>query len=112
MKIFRLICVILFLATLLPVGYLLSGPYLDKRALSNASEFCSAIPVGESIDALIALGEREGIVLEQWSSQHDGQEGSIRYIAIFSGFLANAMHCEILVVNKRVQVRFVAEHFW
>jgi hypothetical protein len=109
MRIFRLVCAIVFLTTLLPVGYLLSGSYFDQRAISKASEFCSLVAVDESLEALKTVAIQEGVVLEEWNPRPGGQE---RYIVSFPGFFANSVHCEISVVNKRVQARFVEEHFW
>lgn len=43
---------------LLAVAYLLAGPYLDRRAIRQANEFCSQVLVGESIYALRAKAEK------------------------------------------------------
>lgn len=104
----RMLMVVLMLA-LLPVGYFLSGPYLDRRAIRKANEVCSLVSVGEAFSTLSAKAEANAVQLEQWPPRPGGEE---RYIARFSGFLANAVHCEISVARKQVQAKFVEEEFW
>lgn len=94
---------------LLPLGYLLSGPYLDRRAIRKANEFCSLIVVGETFGALSARAEAHSVHLEQWPPRPGGEE---RYIARFSGFLANAVQCEISIARKQVTAKFVEMEFW
>jgi hypothetical protein len=97
-----------FLA-LLVIGHLLSGPYLDRRAIRQANEFCSLVSEGEPIQSLSAKAERNSVSLEEWPPRPGGEQ---RFIARFPGFLANAAHCEISVVHKKVQARFVEKAFW
>jgi hypothetical protein len=108
-RIFKLVGGIAFLAVVLPIAYLFSGPYLDKRAVAKASEFCSSIAVGESLEALTEKASRAGVLLEPWPPRSGGEE---RYTAWFSGFLANAAYCDISVAKKRVDARFVELEFW
>jgi len=94
---------------LLPVGYLLSGPYLDRKAVREANEFCSLVSVGDTFSALSEKAEKNHVMLEGWPPRPGGEE---RYIVRFSGFLANAVHCEISVKQKQVHAKFVEEEFW
>ena len=94
---------------LLAVAYLFSGPYLDRRAIRQANEFCSQVLAGESIHSLSAKAEKNAVSLEKWPPRPGGEE---RFIVRFSGFLANAAHCEISVVKQTVQARFVETEFW
>lgn len=100
---------LMFLLALLPVGYLLSGPYLDRRAIREANDFCSLVSEGEAVSSLRVKARRKSVLLEEWSSLRGVGE---RYIARFSGFLANEVYCEISIVDQRVTSRFVEEAFW
>ena len=95
--------------TLLALAYLFSGPYLDRRAIRQANEFCSQVVVGETIHALRAKAEKNSVALEEWPPRPGGEQ---RFIVRFSGFLANAAHCEIPVSQKTVQARFVEKELW
>lgn len=94
---------------LLIVGYLLSGPYLDRRAIRQANEFCSLVSEGEAIQSLIAKAEKNTVSLEEWPPRPGGEQ---RFIVRFPGFLASVVHCEISVVHKKVQARFVEKELW
>lgn len=94
---------------LLAVGYFLSGPYLDRRAIRQANEFCSLVSEGETIQSLRAKAEKNTVSLEEWPPRPGGEQ---RLIVRFPGFLANAAHCEISVVHTKVQARFVEKELW
>jgi hypothetical protein len=94
---------------LLPIGYILGGSYVDRRALRQANEFCSLVSEGETITDLRVKAEKNFVSLEEWPPRPGGEE---RFIVRFPGFLANAVHCEISVAEKRVQARFVEKEFW
>ena len=108
-KLLKCILIAILILVLLPVGYLFSGPYLDRRAIREANEFCSLVSVGETFSALSAKAEKNSVSLEKWPPRPGGEE---RYVVWFPGFLANAVHCEISVVQKQVQAKFVEDEFW
>jgi hypothetical protein len=104
----RILAAILALA-LMPAGFLLSGQFLDRRALHEATGFCSLVSVGESFSAVTAKAKKSAASLEEWPPRVGGEE---RYVVRFSGFLANASYCEISVAQKEVQAKFVESAFW
>jgi hypothetical protein len=108
-KLLKRILIAVLILALLPVGYLLTGPYLDRRAVREANEFCSSVLEGDTFSALNAKAEKSAVALEKWPPRSGGEE---RYIARFPGFLANAVHCEISIGQKRVQAKFVEKEFW
>lgn len=104
----RFLIAMLILA-FLPIGYVLSGPYLDRRAIRQANEFCSLVSVGETVGSLKSKSEKVSVSLEEWPPRPGGEE---RFMVRFSGFLANAVYCEISVSQKKVEAKFVEKEFW
>lgn len=109
LKALQLILLTVLVFALLLIGYLRTGPYLDRRAISKATEFCSLISVGENFNSLASKAEKNGISLEKRPARPGGRE---RYIANFSGFFANSVHCEVSVIKEHVYAKFVEEEFW
>ena len=109
LKLLKRILVAVLILALLPVGYILAGSYLDRRAVREAHAFCSSVSVGDMLSVLNAKAEKNAVALEIWPPRSGGEE---RYVARFSGFLANSVHCEISVDQKRVQAKFVEKEFW
>lgn len=86
-----------------------SGPYLDRRAIRQANEFCSLVSVGEPVEAVRAKAEKNSVSLERRDPRPGGEE---RYVAWFSGFLLNAAYCDIAVTERKVSAKFVEEELW
>lgn len=93
----------------LPTAYLFSGPYLDRRAVRKANEFCAVVAVGDAMSDLVAKAEASNVALENWGPSPNGQ---LRFMATFPGFLMNVVHCEISVEEGRVRAKFVETWFW
>ena len=108
-KLLKLFVIGVAIFALVPVGYTLAGPYLDRRATRQANEFCALVSEGESISTLKGQAEKNSVSLEEWPPRFGGE---YRFIARFPGFLANAVHCEISVEQKKVRAKFVEKEFW
>ena len=108
-KVTKALLISLLVVSFLPIGYLLSGPYFDRRAKHQANKFCMQISIGETFNSLSAKAEKNGVLLEKWLPRPGGEE---RFMVRFPGFLANAVYFQITTVQKKVQARFVEEEFW
>jgi hypothetical protein len=85
-----------------------TAPYFDGKAQVEAQAFCDSVAIGESVTSVKTRAHTASIKLEEWSPR--GSE--VRYVAWFSGFLANAATCEIALNEGHVASKFVEKHTW
>ena len=86
----------------------LAGPHFEKQALAQAEAFCNSVAIGESVSSIKTRANTSSVKLEEWPPR--GNE--VRYVAWFSGFLANASTCDIASNDGLVTSKFVEEHAW
>lgn len=90
------------------VGFPIAGPHFDKKAQAEAEAFCNSVAIGEPSASVKTRANASSIKLEEWSPR--GNE--VRYVAWFSGFLANASTCDITMNKGLVSSKFVEGHRW
>jgi hypothetical protein len=95
-------------ATVAAWVYLAAGPYLDRSALREATEFCDVVAVGQPIAALYSAAEKHAVELWEWPPQ----SGVVRYEVWFSGFLHNASTCTVIGKDGAVFSHYVEQHTW